>query len=55
MNYHERAQKIANAYRLSVLNRGNLDLVELIADELKAVAREARKKLRQDIKEKINE
>lgn len=57
MNYVERAQRVANAYRLSVVDphRKTLDLVELLADEFKSVAREARKKLRQDLKEKAIE
>jgi hypothetical protein len=54
MNYSERAKQIAKLYRLSVLDytRETLDLEGLIAGELKAVAREARKQLRQDLKEK---
>ena len=53
MNYHERAQKIANDYRLSVVNPGpSKDLVKMIAEELKAVAREARKEVRRGISKK---
>lgn len=54
MNYRERAQSLANAYRLSVINRGdNLDLVSLIAGEFKVVARLARAEGRQREREKI--
>jgi hypothetical protein len=54
MNYSERAKQVTKLYRLSVLdlNRETLDLEDLITGELKAVAREARKQLRQDLKEK---
>ena len=54
MNYRERANQVAKLYRLSVLDykRETLDLEDLIAAELVAVAREARKQLRKDIKEK---
>ena len=56
MNYRERANQVAKLYRLSVLDykRETLDLEDLIAAELVAVAREARKQLRKDIKEKAN-
>jgi hypothetical protein len=54
MNYHARAQSLANAYRLSIINRGdNLDLVRLIADEFKVVARLARAEGREREREKI--
>jgi hypothetical protein len=54
LNYKERAHQVANIYRQSVLDhkRVTLDLEDLIAGELLAVAREARKQLRKDIKEK---
>ena len=54
MNYRERANQVANIYRQSVLDykRQTLSLEDLIAAELVAVAREARKQLRKDIKEK---
>ena len=54
MNYRKRANQVAKLYRLSVLDykRETLDLEDLIAGELVAVAREARKQLRKDIKEK---
>lgn len=54
MNYKERARQVANIYRQSVLDhsRKTLSLEDLIADEFKAVAREARKQLRQDLKDK---
>ena len=54
MNYKERAKQVAKLYRLSVLDfkRETLDLESLIYGELLAVAREARKQLRKDIREK---
>ena len=54
MNYRDRANQVANVYRQSVLDhrRETLSLEDLIAAELVAVAREARKQLRKDIKEK---
>ena len=52
MNYHERAQKIANDYSLGVCNREAPDLVKMIAQALKEVAREARKEVRKQIKDK---
>ena len=54
MNYRERANQVANLYRQSVLDhrRETLCLEDLIAAELVAVAREARKKLRKELKEK---
>jgi hypothetical protein len=54
LNYRERAKQVAKLYRLSVLDykRETLDLEDLIYGELLAVAREARKQLRKDIKEK---
>lgn len=54
MNYKERARQVAKLYRLSVLdyNRETLDLESLIYGELIAVAREARKQLRKELKEK---
>ena len=54
MNYRERANQVANIYRQSVLDhrRETLCLEDLIAGELVAVAREARKQIRKDIKEK---
>lgn len=54
INYRERGQKVANEYRLSVinLNTPTLDLAQLIAEELKTVAREARKEVRKQYKDK---
>ena len=56
MNYKERARQVANLYRQSVLDhrRETLDLEHLVAGELKAVAREARKALRKEIKQREN-